>query len=315
MLDICFYNFFHIGDVYFSSFFINHICKLTPDINFLYYFINGDIFFENTPNIQRINNPIEDRYANHLINGYPPECLLNTDVLRFLKINNMEKEGYKVLKFNNKDILFINTWCWSTGLKIDDFNIPQAIHAFDKLIDKINKEFNLNINFKCNNCAESIKDICLSYKSNKKFNMDDKSLEDTIFVFNYNPRSVNYDMRLLNSYILHVSQTNKVILSTHDKVLENMENISFFDTHYNIYPTPNCENLIDIWEIASKCKHVILQPCGAGWIFFQKLNMLKPNQLYMFNENSYRDKLNDNINLLMGQNINLISSINVNYAP
>jgi hypothetical protein len=49
-MNICFYNMNHIGDIYFNYFFINVICKQNPNTHFYYYFINGDVFFENIIN-------------------------------------------------------------------------------------------------------------------------------------------------------------------------------------------------------------------------------------------------------------------------
>ena len=57
-MEICFYNLSHIGDIYFNSFFINLLCDQNPKMKFLYFFINGDIFFKGVNNIKRII-PIE----------------------------------------------------------------------------------------------------------------------------------------------------------------------------------------------------------------------------------------------------------------
>ena len=75
-MKICFYNTNHIGDIYFSSFFINQICKKNPTINFYYYSIHSDIFFKNIENLKKITE-INNVYTGELKNGNPPEDLID----------------------------------------------------------------------------------------------------------------------------------------------------------------------------------------------------------------------------------------------
>ena len=114
-MEICFYSMFHIGDVYFSSMFINLICKSNIDVNFYYYFINGHSFFENIQNIKSIQG-VEENYSGTLINGQPPESLLDTKYLQLLNHNNMQFAGDKIITVNGTNFLFINTWCSSDNL-------------------------------------------------------------------------------------------------------------------------------------------------------------------------------------------------------
>jgi hypothetical protein len=278
---------------------------MNANVKFLYYFINGDIFFKKIPNIERIF-PIEENYSNKLINGSPPEDLVNSVVLRLLVNNNMQSVGSKILKYNGKTILFINTWCSSSNLNHGDFDIQSAINAYKNLINIINFEYNLNLNFKINNCIELLDDID-SFEPNTKLNIED-DLTETIFVFNFRPRSAHFNIDNLNSHILDLSKNNKVIISTYEQIFENNENIKFADKNYNIYPMPSCQNLIDLWEIASKCKKIFLVPSGSCWIFLQKLSALKENQIFMFNNLHYCNILNNNINLLLGENKNLVNN-------
>ena len=112
MLDICFFNLNHIGDVYFMAYMINEICSLNEKNNFLYYSINGSIFFENIPNLKKIQE-IDKSYSKQLNNGEPPENLINNEILQFLLNNNITRSGSKILNYKNNEILFINTWCIS----------------------------------------------------------------------------------------------------------------------------------------------------------------------------------------------------------
>ena len=304
-MRVCFFNMNHIGDIYITSFFLKIICDLNKDRFFFYYTINGDAFFENIPNIKRLNN-IKQHYSERLVNGSPPENLVNIDILTILNKNNMSTEGAKIIKINNEDILFINTWCNSNYLKHNDFNIISAMRSYKYLIDKINADYNLNIHYKLEEPKELLKDI--NYYNDmfleKYSNMD---LSDTTFVFNYVTRSLYTDMNILNNYVMELSKTKKIILATYDSIFENNPNIKFIDKDYNIIPNPSCSNLIEIWEIAIKCNKIIIMPTGGSWTFLHKYNQLKENQLFMFGGH-YVERLNNNVDQLLGENKNLIKS-------
>ena len=306
-MDICFYNMNHIGDIYFNSLFINLICKLNTNFNFFYYFINGDIFFKNIPNIQRIC-PIENNYIGDIVNGSPPENLLNNQVIKFLKNNKMETIGARTVKFNGKNILFINLWCNSSYLKHNDYDITDAIKSYEKLIQILQSNHNLSLCFKIKQPIELIehineKNIMIDEKNN--YNVD----ADTIFIFNFKPRSELFDTNKLNKFILNLSKDNKIILSIYDSTFDNNNNIKFIDNDFNIHPKPNCENLLNIWEIAIQCNKIVLLPTGSSWTFLHKLNIIKQNQIFMFNNSRYCDLLNKKINFLLGENKNLINII------
>lgn len=303
-MKICFYTMFHIGDIYMMSFFIKIICELNKDKQFFYYTINGDIFFENIDNIKRIND-VKQNYSEKLINGNPPENLVNNDILQILINNNMWGEGARIIKIDNEDVLFINTWCKSNYLNDDDFNIITSMHSYPNLIQQINTHHNLNIHFKLECPKELLKDLSYNLFLEKYSNID---LCDTTFIFNYVTRSLNTDMNVLNNYIIELSKTNKIILACHDSLFENNQNIKFIDKDYNIVPDPSCSNLIEIWEIAIKCNKIIILPTGSSWTFFHKLNNIKENQIFFYGI-SYVDKLNNNINALLGENKNFIKTL------
>ena len=305
-MDICFYNLNHIGDVYFSSLFINLLCKFNKHFKFYYYFIIGDIFFKNISNIHRLSS-IEDCYSGNLINGSPPEKYLNNNVLEFLLNNKMETTGARSILFNGKNILFINTWCASEYLNYRDYDILNAIESYYKLIQLLQLNHNLNLYFKINKPLDLIEHINEENSICKKnnYNIDD----DTIFIFNFKPRSLVFDLHKLNNIILNLSKNNKLILSSYEITFDNNKNIKFVDKDYNIHPTPNCVNLLNIWEIAIKCNKILLLPTGSSWTFLHKLNILKQNQLYMYNDNHYTYLLNEKINFLLGESKNLVQTI------
>ena len=303
-MSICFYNMNHIGDIYYASLFINIICNLNKEYQFYYYFINGDIFFKNIDNIKRLGE-IEENYLNNLLNGNPPENLINNKILKILIENNMQTLGAEIIKLDNKDILFINTWSASNYLKNLDCDIKSSIQAYKNLIKIVNNRFILNLNFKLEDPKELLKDMNF-YNNLYLTKYLNNYLNDTIFIFNYIPRSVNFDINKFNNYILELSKQYKIILSCHNIIFDNNKNIQFIDKDYHIISNPNCSNLIEIWEIAIKCKKIIILPTGSSWTFFHKLYEINEDQIFMFGNNLYVDRLNNNINLLLGENKKII---------
>lgn len=306
-MNICFYNTNHIGDIYFNYFFINLICKQNPDIHFYYYFMNGDEFFEDIKNISKII-PIESTYSRNLINGEPPENLLDNELWRFLK-QTMDNISYKKLNRHGKEYLFVNLWSHSEVLFHKDFDFISAISKYDYLIKRLNNDFSMNINFKISENHQLTKDT-LSKEYNCEFlNLSEDYLNETTLIFNYKPRSVHFDMNLLNNFILNFSKDNKIILTSYDKIFESNKNITFMDRDYKIYPNPKCDNLLYIWEIAIKCKKIIIVPSGSAFLFFHRLDKIKENQINMFDNVMYYDLLDKNLKFFT--NKNLISLLKV----
>ncbi len=307
-MDVCFYNMNHIGDIYFSSMFLNLICKSNSSVNFYYYFINGHSFFENIQNIKSIQG-IEENYSGTLINGHPPENLLNPTYLQLLIQNKMQSLGDKILTVNGTNILFINTWCVSDNLKHGDCDMASAIISYHNLIKTINSKYNLSLDFKMNrpiDLIEHIKQFSHVDCETNKYN--ESELTNAIFIFNFVPRSLSFNMNHLNHVISQLSKSNNIILSCYNSLFDNNPNIKFVDKDYNIRMTPSCKNLVDMWNIASKCKNVVILPTGSTWCFLHKLDVLRNNQILMFSSDEYRNKLNNNINFILGENKNLIGS-------
>jgi len=291
-MKICFYSLAHIGDVYFSSLFIRRICQLNPEINFYYYCIQGDIFFQGISNIQRIDY-ISNNYNRELINGEPPEQLLDNSTLSFMSQSIGSWTKYKVQIYNGEEILFINTWC--DAIECTDFELISANNCWSNIIERINMECGFTLQYECSVYKDLIYDIPVEFCHKESSAID---YDHTIFVFNYKPRSVGCDFHKLKNYILSLSECNKVILACYDSVFDGNPNIQFIDRDFGLSPSPSCSNLVQIWKIAKKCHKVIILPTGSSWIFFHELTELKKGQIYMFDSHYYQHILNTMILLI-----------------
>ena len=59
------------------------------------------------------------------------------------------------------------------------------------------------------------------------------------------------------------------------KILPKKQFINcYVDKDYHIYPTPSCENLLNIWDIASQCCKIFILPTGSSWTFLHKINIM-----------------------------------------
>lgn len=309
-MNICFYNMNHIGDNYFMSLFLNIICQQNKSVNFLYYTINSDIFFENIPNLHRLGK-IEDNYSNKLTNGAPPENLLDNSVLSFLLNNKMQLVDIKLLNFMECNIIFINTWC--IPLNHGEWDIPSAIKGYNNVITKLNNNYGFMINFNIDNYSELLNN---NYSIKNNYGLVSKNfenLEETIIIFNFHPRSLPFNIGDVNNLIKNLSINNNIILTSYNNLFENHKNIKFIDKDYNINPVPSCKNLLEIWDIAIKCKKIIILPTGGSWTFLHKLKYIKNDQLYMFNGGTgshYCTILNSLVNCLLGEKKDLLNLFN-----
>ena len=291
-MKICFFNTNHIGDIYFSSFFIRRICQLNPEIDFYYYCIQGDIFFQGVSNIQRINR-LQKNYNSELINGEPPEQLLDNSTLSFILNTIGSWTKYKVEKYNGEEILFINTWCAVN--QCTDFELIAGNNCWSNIVERTNREFGFTLQYECSVYRDLIYKFEIEFCHKEYSDID---YDNTIFIFNYKPRSLEFDYNKLQNYILSLSESKKVIVSCYDSILDGNSNIRFIDRDFGFYPTPCCSNLVYLWRIAKKCHKVVILPTGSSWIFFHELTDLLKGQLYMFDCPNYCNSLNSMISLI-----------------
>jgi len=297
-MKICFYNLFNIGDIYFSSFYIHFICSQNLDQQFYYYISLGDIFFQNIPNITRL-----DIYNDNL-------NLLILDRYNFLDKKYCDN---KIIHYHNKDILFVNVWCKYKHLDHKEFTFKDTIYNFNNYIQYINNTYNCNLNFDISNYNDThfynkYINNYTNYLLNNNMYINNTNYDNTVFIFNYQPFSVEFDNNIFYSFINTISYSYNCILTEYISFFDDNSRFKFVERDYNIDLDDTCENLFKIWEIACKCSKVILIPSGSSFTFLHKLSQIKENQLYMFNNKNFRTILNNNIFLFTGRE-NLIKDV------
>jgi len=302
-MKICFFNTNHIGDIYFSSFFIRKICQLNPEVDFYYYCIQGDIFFQGVSNIHRIDN-FQNNYNCELVNGEPPERILDNSMLSFILENIGSYTKYKVEIYNGEEILFINTWCYVN--KYTDFELISANNCWSNIVERTNREYGFELKYECSVYKDLIYDIHLEFCQKEDCAID---YDHTIFIFNYKPRSLDFDYNKLCDYILNISETKIVLLACYESRFMGLPNIRFIDRDFGLYPSPSCLNLLQIWKIVKKCNKIIILPTGSSWTFFHELDDLWMDQIYMFKSSSYCNSLNNMISLTYPNIQNMIQNI------
>ena len=289
-IDICLYNLFHIGDAYITSLIMNIICKSNSEITFYYYIKKGNTFFSHIKNTKKID-----------------------DIKLIHEINSLERTNpYKLIPYDSKKILCINTWC--RALKYIDYNIMDVLEKCNEIINKINNEYNINIKFNVNKCDMlhpikfSTEQKFIDFKNNTNLNIT--------FVYNFNSLSVpfhkNYILCLINLLVKNIE--NKIlIIPFYNSIFPVHKNILYLDRDFNIYPDENCDNLLKTWEIAKQCKSIIITTCGACWLFFDEDIYKLPNILYYHSNDVYTHdtdvKLNNNIKYFINNNKNIIKSL------
>jgi len=314
-MNICFFSTQHIGDVYFSQPFILNICKNNPEITFYYWSFLGHIFFENKiNNLKYLENNLCIEYNNNLINGRPPEDLLNCDyLLKKLFIDNTSNTNF-VFCYENINYIALNTHCSVMGSS--DLCIIGLIEAFINNINIINNKFNLNINnlINTNDLLPDIKYDNINIDKFLKWKNDNVE-NNCIFFYNFKPRSLNYPINI-NITIKNLATlfTNIIfIIPLFNEELHNLNNVKFCDKDFDCFYNTTCNNLLMIEKIQLFCKYIIIIPCGASWIFMNKnIDNYIDTKIYMLENDIFTKKLNNWYNYCKNNTVNIVNNINLN---
>ena len=303
---LCFWTPGHIGDIYLASFFIKCVCDQNPDITFLYYTINADVFFTGINNLKLIQEidscPIDRNYTCEFENGESPEDRSDRKWLDFLLNNVGHNTHLAEMSINNTDYTFLNTWCVPMGH--DDFDFQSAPTGWTNTFNLLNDKYGYNFNFNFEDVKSIVNNTLIPRPDIKEnvqefFAQNKPNYKKSVFCYNFVPRSLPFHRPTMDKYLNFISDNNNLlVLANHDDMLCSQDNVISCDKDLGIQKVQSCENLLDLWNVAKCCDDIITLPTGSSWLFFHNLSELKGKKLYLLGNHAYAPKINRNIQLL-----------------
>jgi len=314
-MNICFFSVQHFGDNFFAQPFILNICKNNPEVAFHYWFFIGHFCFDNmVPNLQFLESNIQVQYQQPLMNGSPPEDIMNGDLsLKSLFIQN-DKTPFFTFYYNNNEYIAFNIWCISFGC--EDICVEEMKKGFQNRIEQINIQFGLSIRNEMENVSllPIIKEVLiepfLKWKQNNHFN------QKYIFIYNFKPRSViiDYNINTVIYYLCIQFPDIIFIVPNYSLELSNLPNIVFCDTNFECIIEPSCKNLFIIEKIQRICSLIFTLPSGSAWMFFnQRLYNNNNQNIFMLEHEVHTNKINNWYRFCKkDNNENVIHNISIN---
>lgn len=289
-MNVCVYNLYHIGDAYFMSSMLNVLCRYNQDRTFYYAVALGDVFFRHIPNLRRVRN-VAEIFANG--------ALVDTGILGWLYHEIGTNVPWKVMDISGEKVLFIHSW--GSVLGHPEFRHELALQKWQELIHTINLECALDLKFPepTTVLKELLYQPVIHTDIPKQLAMQARRR----FIYNYRTRSVPFNPRLIHILLYALHQRDKqqgmptqMILPMHDPTLGDIPGLLFCDRDFGIVPTPDCENLLHIWNIARMCDEVYILPCGACWVIFdERIGTLHEKKIAMIQNPDYVSGLNKSI--------------------
>jgi ADP-heptose:LPS heptosyltransferase len=312
-IRICFINLAHIGDIFFSLPFVNHICNNNKNIQFYYFTLYGYSLFNNISNISNIYEPPKI-YNKYLNTGDAPELNYDTNNDLNKMMHNNRSNNLFFFDFDNQKYVAINTWC---GVVVGtDFDFNTYKYNFFKKISELSKMINININIDNTNINNLVTLPTVDITSfNEWYNNNNNNNKKLIFIYNYRPRSNIYNLDAINNTIKMLAIKYKqhvFIIPKYNSDLNNIENIKFCENDFNFIETPCCLNLLQIEMVTRKCDLVFTLPSGSNWLFVNNNIDSYTNKKYIINFPGYSNALNNWYKLITNTNNDIILPANLN---
>lgn len=279
-IKIIFYNFFNIGDTYFSQPFVKNIIDNNGD-DFEYFVwckFNDYIFTSLFPFIKNIRDD---------------ESIINKQILNDHSLNCL---NYHFIKESN--ILLINTWIGSTMYEhcsykkefakfyrynINECDVTSYIRTNAITINRILKDTQIKINYKTANYTNDIK-LALPHFSST-INIDDflvfkKYNENKKIVFlnnNFGGSGQQLPIKSNEDYIriidFFIKKNYIILLSEHNheiaiyKLIHNITDVYFTTEQFNIDVNPSCYNVYYCAKVAHNCDLAIYFDTGKNFTY------------------------------------------------
>lgn len=277
--EIILYNEAHFGDVFFCLEIVKNIVKCNP--NFKIYIMNKENYYYIYKNIVNLN-----------------------------LLNSKKYDKFDISWEINNNKLFINLWCNGGGIISKGINPESQQDRIIKIINSINLETKLKINYLKLNKFDLVPKLELSTIP-KSINNRLTNFNNLIFYYNVKPRSGQYGKRIPN----HENIIDKLCTKLNNYLIivprhtENVyQNLICLDRD-GINEKKNGESLVQYAQVASKCKHIILYHCGGSYpsLTFNNNNIfyivLNNKHISFFDIINSKKKINHKIFKVLNKNL------------
>ena len=279
-IKIIFYNFFNIGDTYFSQPFVKNIIDNNGD-NFEYFIwckFNDYIFTSLFPFIKNIRDD-EGMINKQILNGH----FLNRLNFHFIKESN---------------ILLINTWIGCTMYEhcfykkefakfykynVNECDVTSYVRVNSITVNRIFKDTQIKITYDTNIYNIDKKSVLPLFSSTVNINefLDFKKCNENkkiVFLNNYFGNSGQQipiksnsdyvrviDFFIKKNYIVFLSEYNHEIALY--KIIHNITDIHFTAEKFNIGVNTNCYNIYYCAKVAHNCDIAIYFDTGKNFTY------------------------------------------------
>jgi hypothetical protein len=282
-VKIIFYNFFNIGDTYFSQSFVKNIVDSNGEnFEYLMWFnYNDHIITSLFPFMKNVrdNDELKQHILSHFydmntmngINYYfikeSNVLLINTwigcgiyeycnDKLYFAKFYKYNLNECDVTSYTRTNLITINCILKDTKIKI---NYDTNIYNTDKKLTLPSFSSNINIDefLDFRKCNENKKIVFLNnYFGNSQQNLPIESIGDCIRII---------DFFIKKDYIVFLSEYNNELALY--KIIHNIKDIYFTTEKFNIQVNISCYNVYYCAKVAHSCDVAIYFDTGKNFTY------------------------------------------------
>ncbi len=250
-----------------------------------------NIFIESNPDYEFVLVPACSSflYSNLLSNKV---TLQQHPRVWSVQMNNTDTEYQNIIsKLHNvtftiyNDNLYINLWKILTDENTNCISLKNRIEYCNKMINNINYQYDIHLKFNCNSYIELTPQLPITDVYNVTSKLHNLNKQIVLF-YNLNSFSgFEYTKKTNNEIIEYLLQKYNqeeyalILVKPNSKYNELLN----LERDFNIVPSADGKNLIDVAHIANECSHIYFKTNGGSQFVLNKLNILNNNNaIYHF---------------------------------
>jgi hypothetical protein len=322
--NVCFYNAYHFGDIYFTHPCVKHICESNPDVTFYYWYLFGHSAFEGTPNLIHLEPIDSAKNSRHEISiNYISSSPENNGVYKkhhnlFYEIYPDFKKDFATFEFHGMSFVAFNTW-WPSLYRINDMDYIFLLSSFKRKMMFFNEVFGLSLKFDFENHKMFPELPIVPMTDRFSAWLPQNREKKRVFIYNYEPRAVRgfMNVKQINAIIVNICISNPhlhVIVPRYDEAFDGIENVTFCDRDFGFTENRTCLNLVQIEHILQYCRLVVTLPSGSTWTFMNRhlSSYLGRTAFYLWGDYlEYAKRLNNWYRYAMGKTDNIIQCVGI----